>query len=530
MCCAPPRLCSRRSAQRLSGRVAATATKMRILFHSLRFTRITPSRLVCALVVLTACCSSFPSGANVIPPLPSTQQTITGATYTYPLKVSEDGRYLVDQNNKPFRIQGDSAQSLIANLTYAEAQLYLSDRQAKGFNTININLLEHKFAVHPPSDRNGDQPFTSPGDFSKPNEAYFAFADSIIDLAASKGMLVSLAPMYLGVNGGDEGWWSVLTNGVNSQKVCYDFGLYIGNRYKNRKNIFWVIGGDYLPPPGSEGEARLHKFMEGIKAAGAAQLWAGDWNSGDISTDEAAFARDMNLNAVYTYGRAGKSGATYIESRKAYSYSPPRPAYLKETGYEGENWAEGDSASVRMYEYRAILGGCTAGAFFGHRDVWEFATDKWWSGFNFGHASWQKALNSPGTLDMVRLSQLLDSVPWFDLVPGALAGTKNFVTSGEGNYGEADYITEAATANGKVLLAYIPPTSNPSRALTVDLALLKGSARARWFDPASGKFSDIPGNPLPARGTMRFTTPGKNAAGATDWVLVLRVSSSSLKN
>ncbi|MGB6962736.1 MAG: DUF4038 domain-containing protein, partial [Candidatus Acidiferrum sp.] len=162
---------------------------MRILFHSLRFTRITPSRLVCALVVLTACCSSFPSGANVIPPLPSTQQTITGATYTYPLKVSEDGRYLVDQNNKPFRIQGDSAQSLIANLTYAEAQLYLSDRQAKGFNTININLLEHKFAVHPPSDRNGDQPFTSPGDFSKPNEAYFAFADSIIDLAASKGML-----------------------------------------------------------------------------------------------------------------------------------------------------------------------------------------------------------------------------------------------------------------------------------------------------------------------------------------------------
>ncbi len=132
-------------------------------------------------------------------------QVTTAATYAYPLKISTNGRYLVDQNSKPFRIQGDSAQSLIANLTYAEADKYLSDRQRKGFNTININLLEAKFAIHAPANRNGDTPFTKPGDFSTPNEAYFAFADSIIDLAASKGMLVSLAAMYLGDNGGDQG-------------------------------------------------------------------------------------------------------------------------------------------------------------------------------------------------------------------------------------------------------------------------------------------------------------------------------------
>ena len=80
----------------------------------------------------------------------------TAASYAYPLKVAANGRYLIDQNNKPFRIQGDSAQSLIANLTYAEAVTYLTDRQAKGFNTVNINLLEHKFAVDAPANRNGD--------------------------------------------------------------------------------------------------------------------------------------------------------------------------------------------------------------------------------------------------------------------------------------------------------------------------------------------------------------------------------------
>jgi len=209
--------------------------------------------LVCTCLCLAYGCSvKEPAPAPAFPASPI--QVTTAATYAYPLNISANGRYLVDQNGKPFRIQGDSAQSLIANLTYAEADKYLSDRQKKGFNTVNVNLLEAKFAFHAPANRNGDAPFTKPGDFSTPNEAYFAFADSIIDLAASKGMLVSLAAMYLGFHGGDEGWWKALTNGVNTQTVCYNFGLYVGKRYKSRKNIFWVIGGDYLPSEGSEGE------------------------------------------------------------------------------------------------------------------------------------------------------------------------------------------------------------------------------------------------------------------------------------
>lgn len=481
--------------------------------------------LICALLCLPAGCSSNPAGASALPSFPSAEQITNPSTYAYPLRISRNGRYLVDQNDKPFRIQGDSAQSLIANLTYAEAQIYLSDRQAKGFNAININLLEHKFAVRAPANRNGDPPFTSPGDFSKPNETYFSFADSIIRLAASKGMLVSFAAMYLGYNGGDEGWWKELTNSVNTQSVCYNFGLYVGNRYKNQKNIFWVIGGDFMPPRGSEGEARLLKFMQGVKAAGAKQLWSGDWEPNTIATDEPSFAPSMDLNAVYTYGLKGKSGgATYVESRSAFSYAPPRPAYLKETRYENEHGPEGEPAAVRNVQYRAIFGGCTAGAFFGHRDIWEFSTDKWWSGFDFGHAPWQKALSSPGTYDMVRLGQLLDAVPWFDLVPSGLAGSKEFITQGGGNFGDADYISAAATSNGKLFLAYIPPAVRGSVTFSIDLALLNGSAHARWFDPASGKYTEISQNPLPNRGAVIFKTPGKNAAGSTDWVLVLQAA------
>ncbi len=442
--------------------------------------------------------------------------------YTFPLKVSENHRYLVDQRGRPFRIQGDSAQSLIANLTYTEADTYLADRHRKGFNTVNINLLERKFAINAPKNRRGDHPFTDRDNFATPNEAYFDYADSIIDLAASKGMLVTLAVMYLGYHGGDQGWWSVLTNAVNTQDVCYRFGFYVGRRYKNRANILWVIGGDFTPPPGSEGEKRLHKFMEGIKAAGALQLWAADWNAPCLSTDVRAFASDMDVNAVYTYGMTGSDGLTYAESRAAYSYAPARPAYLKETGYEDEVILPGDSSSVRKYEYWAVLGGATAGIFFGHRDIWDFATSGWSSGAAPGHGPWQSALDSPGNLDMMHLGKLLDSVAWYKLVPSGTAGTKILITAGGGTYGKQDYVTAAAAADGRVLLAYLPPGASTA-GVAINMGSFAGPVRGRWFDPTSEIYFDIAGGALRNSGSRTFVIPGNNTAGARDWVLILEV-------
>jgi hypothetical protein len=59
----------------------------------------------------------------------------------YPLKVSVDHRYLVDQDNVPFLLMGDSPQALIVNLSEADADLYFADREANGFNGAWINLL-----------------------------------------------------------------------------------------------------------------------------------------------------------------------------------------------------------------------------------------------------------------------------------------------------------------------------------------------------------------------------------------------------
>jgi hypothetical protein len=59
----------------------------------------------------------------------------------YPLKASANNRYLVDQDNVPFLMVGDSPQALIGNLSPAEAAAFIANRLTYGINALWINLL-----------------------------------------------------------------------------------------------------------------------------------------------------------------------------------------------------------------------------------------------------------------------------------------------------------------------------------------------------------------------------------------------------
>src|SRR5262245_24409457 len=46
----------------------------------------------------------------------------------YPLKASDNGRYLVDQNGTPTLLVGDSPHSLFVNLSAQQADVYFANR------------------------------------------------------------------------------------------------------------------------------------------------------------------------------------------------------------------------------------------------------------------------------------------------------------------------------------------------------------------------------------------------------------------
>ena len=80
-------------------------------------------------------------------------------------------------------------------------------------------------------------PFTTPGDLSTPNEAYFARVDRMIQLAAQYGLVVLLDPAETG------GWLDMMVaNGVDKDRA---YGQYLGRRYAGFSNIIWMSGNDY---------------------------------------------------------------------------------------------------------------------------------------------------------------------------------------------------------------------------------------------------------------------------------------------
>lgn len=78
-------------------------------------------------------------------------------------------------------------------------------------------------------------------------------------------------------------------------------------------------------------------------------------------------------------------------------------------------------------------------------------------------------------------------------------------------------MTAAATLNGTLLVAYVPP--DHTGLIEIDMMVMSGQTRARWLNPASaeytliGTFSNI--------APHRFTPPEDNGTGFKDWVLLL---------
>lgn len=402
------------------------------------------------------------------------------AASQYPVRIGSDHRHLVDQSGAPFLVQGDAPWSLISGLTSEEAELYLEHRRAQGFNSIIVNLIEHKFRG--PVNRYGEGPFTTPGDFSTPNQKYFEHADWVIRKAGEKGMQVFLAPIYLGYIGTDEGWiQEALANGPDK---CRAWGRYVGKRYRDFDNIVWLIGGDRNPANARED---VDAIVAGIKAFDNRHVFTAHCHPENSALDQYKDDGWLDLNDTYTYGIVHKM------LLRDYNRQPPMPFTLTESTYEGEHNAS--PVQIRRQAYWAILCGAT-GQFMGNRPVWLF------------DPGWQAALDSTGAKDMARLKALFTSRPWYELEPDQ---KHEVVVDGLGEFNGLDYLAAARTATGGTVIAYLPT----SRVFTVDMTKISGSvSKAWWFNPRTGSSEEA--GEFPTNGKRQFTPPGEG-----DWVLVL---------
>ncbi|MDH7568275.1 MAG: DUF4038 domain-containing protein [Armatimonadota bacterium] len=441
---------------------------------------------------------------------------------TFPVRVSGTGRHLVDAAGRPFLLHGDTAWSLLVQLTREETEEYLENRRKKGFNALLVNLIEYYYADNPPANRYGVGPFTTPGDFSTPNEAYFSHADWVIRRAGEKGILVILNPCYTGwssnARSSSDGWMSVIL--ANGPEKCRGYGRYLGRRYRGFANIIWQAGGDTTIPVGSDLERNWLALLLAMKEEAPDHLWSAHWYRFTTALDQPTFARYMDLDNAYGGNR------TYIQTLRAYNRPNPKPTFFNEAYYEDTRLVRGAGTPplLRAQAYWALLSGAT-GHLFGSDHIWAFGGPTGSPRASTPGRDWRQGMDRQPSREMVYVRELFAGLPWHQLVPDQ---DHAVVTSGYGTFGNddrtpgGDYVAAARSGDGRLVIAYVPSTGTAPRAITVNMEKLSGEADARWYNPTQGVFTPVAGSPLPNRGERPFTTPGDNGTGANDWVLVLQ--------
>jgi len=494
--------------------------------------------ILSALLVL---CDSLSAAqrrtAKVAPKPPSKPAArIVPKPVAFPLKLSDNKRYLVDQNGTPFLIVGDSSQGIMGRLTEKQADDYFANREAHGFNTlgwINVLCAGHDYPTNTyATTPDGIRPFTgflsresdyTYYDLSKPNEAYFIRLDDILRLAQRHHFLVFLDPIET------IGWLPVLRR--NGRQAAYAYGQFLGRRYGRYPNLIWLNGNDFWNwREGQDGalwaaaQNGIRSFLRtwpkrndddlvravarGIRSAAPQQLQTLELEpSTSSSFDDPTWRSLIWLNGTYTYFPA------YLQMLISYNQQPTAPTWLMESRYEFDHGDippdEGSPSILRRQEYWTMLSGGT-GQFHGSAYIWPFKD------------GWRDKLDTISIKQVEYWRDFFLSIPWQNLIPDQ---TGAVLTSGAGGscdftswVGKCFHAQAASSSDGSVVVIYSPSP----RLLSINMGALNHPALATWFDPSNGTYKAVSSEPLPNSGIQQFISPDKNQDGDQDWVLLLR--------
>src|SRR5207249_5725435 len=279
-----------------------------------------------------------------------------------------------------------------------------------------------------------DRPFTTPGNFTTPNEAYFAHADWVINNAMQKGLVVLFAPLYLGYQCGSEGWCAEVKS--SSLATMRSWGQYVGNRYKNFPNIIWLIGADVDPTPVA---SKVREFVAGIKDFDTVHLMSAHNAPEQAAMNPWPNESWLDLNNIYTYNDA------YLAALAQYDSIPFKPFFLVETYYENEH--SSTPLSLRRQAYYTVLSGGVLGHIFGNCPIWGFGATQ---GF-CPVVPWQNVLDSQGSQTVSFVGKLFASRSYYKLVPD-----QNHTVLTSGYQSGSNYATAARANDGSTVIAYLP--------------------------------------------------------------------------
>jgi len=444
---------------------------------------------------------------------------------TFPLSVSANRRFFQSPSGVPFLPVGDAGWDVITQLQQSEMITYLNDRQAKGINTVIVELIENCFSQSPPFDANGNSPFTGAtggggattvADFSLPAATYWANVDFYLNACLARGFLVYAFPLYMGSHGGDQGWYNqLLANGTTKVNA---YASFLAARYASFKNIIWVIGGDLAPdstPTPLSGAALtlLEGFAAILKAANLTQLRTAHWGG-----PPDALATDVGDSSMHDVNFAQVGVITNDTVQRGYDLGSPVPVLLGEGRYEGNTGGGGATAlQLRSQHWQSIFSGGLAGWIHGDEAVWPFGGNRTVSNplFSANNGPWTSNLTTTSMSHFLVMATAIRSRAWHLLVPDE---SNTFVTAGRGTAGTANYVTASKASDGSWGGLYVPAAGSVTLAFS---GFSAATVTIKRIDPTNGTPTTVTTHANSGSQAFDTTTFGNNAGGDPDWVVVV---------
>lgn len=422
------------------------------------------------------------------------------------IRVSANGRYFVHEDGKPFFYLADTAEELIHALNREQVNLYLENRRQKGFTVVLAAVLSEIQGVRTPN-ANGDRPLIDDNP-ARPDEAFFAHLDYIVGKAAEKGIVMALMPAWGDKLVGEraENWFANGPFIINAENGRV-YARWLAERYKDRPNIIWVLGGDKFP---NGFEPIWRAMAAGLREGDGGRHLIGFYPRGGHSSSEWFHQEEWMAFNMLMSSHSERDLDNGAMIAKEYALSPPKPCLDVMPRWEDHpiGWRASNGFfndyDVRQAAYWAIFAGA-AGHTYGANPVWQMMmTGR--RGISGPRKNWDESLDYPGAWNMLALRRLMESRPLLGAVPD-----QSLV---EDDPGKGAEIVRGRRGPGYAML-YI---SN-GRPVTVRLDVLKAKKlRAWWFDPRSGT-ATLAGE-FPNKGTHIFKPRGEPARG-NDWVLEL---------
>ncbi|MDB5320223.1 MAG: hypothetical protein JWN40_1854 [Phycisphaerales bacterium] len=425
-----------------------------------------------------------------------------------PLRVSDNLRFLIHADGTPFFYLADTAWELFHRLTLKESEQYLENRRAKGFTVIQAVALAEFDGLGTPN-RQNHLPLID-NDPTKPSEDYFKDLDAVISIAEKKGLYIGFLPTWGDKVNKKWGKGPEIFTPANAKT----YGEFLGNRYKDRPNIIWILGGDRDIT--NDAQRETWRAM-------AAGLQAGDNKShlitfhpmGSRHSAKDWHADDWLAFNMIQSGHAQQNLANYKMITEDYNLSPIKPCMDAEPRYEDhpvrgkKDGSYFDDYDTRQAAYWSVFAGAM-GHTYGHHSIWSMhnldAPPAPGVPAKEMHFTWDKAIDRPGGQAMTHLRRLIESRPFLSRIPD-----QTLIAAGQG-----EGIDHVQAIRGERYAMLYLPTSKP---VTVHLNMIGvDKLKAWWFNPNDGGAIDI--------GTFDATidkqfTPNGETGRRHDIVLVL---------